>query len=471
MQQISSERQENRTDFSLDMSSPEPQFSQNYQHHCDLLSDLRKQDILHLDDIMDNVAFNPTPETQAGEPSVIDGSPEDQINQTQDATYFLLQDAEVRKLQDEVIQLHTQLEDNENEIFKLESNIAVVENNYSHIKTEVACVRTEIACVEQMVEAAERQRTEMQQLYQHKVSELMTHIGKLNGNICDLKAQVASRKALKSQDKAIANSQKVSDDVIKASWRTMTYNISSLVSTILTGNPSRHDLDHHVHEGKEESCACCQLDARQVLLLQNDDTRECVVEKLVWDAVFSHIFSPNGVRFGRNRAGTPGQLLSALFNQLLERPEMTNNPTMLLRWKAESAVMMDKVIGVDNKELDTIVDKEYGGLCVFIPRDCPDITVARQSLYHQLRNIFKEATEIHRILMQSRAHFYIDLVDTEAVVHYNPEYHEAEVYETELSPKSTVLLGISPSLVKCGNADGGNYDKSNRLVKASVICD
>ncbi|EFQ35936.1 uncharacterized protein GLRG_11044 [Colletotrichum graminicola M1.001] len=471
MQQTSGERQETRTDSSLNKNSLEPQFRQHYQHHCDLRSDLRGQDILHLDTIMDDTAFNLMPETQVGEPSVIDGSSDDQKNRAQDATYFMPHAAEVRSLQDQVIQLHMQFEDYETDISKLETDIAHVENGFVHIETDIACVRTEIACVAKMVEDAERQRTEMQQSYQRDVSKHVAHINKLDGKIRHLKAQVASLKAVKSQDKAIANSRKVSDDVIKASWRTMTYNIRSLVATILTGHSSRHDLDHHGHEDKEESCAFCQLDARQILLLQNDDIRESVVEKLVWDAVVSRIFSPNGVRFGRNWAGTPGQLLSALFNQLLEVPEMSNNPTMLFRWKAESAVMMDKVIGFNNKELNSIVDKEYRGLCAFIPHDCPNITVARKSLHQELRNIFKEATEIHRILMQSRAYFYIDPVIAEDTVHYNPEYHEAEVYETELSSKSTVLLGISPSLVKCGNADGGNYDKSNRLVKASVICD
>ncbi|KAK2024067.1 hypothetical protein LX32DRAFT_706260 [Colletotrichum zoysiae] len=435
VQQMSGEREETGTNDSLDMDSSEAQFTHSPQHHQDLRSDLKGEDYLNLGIMIDRVVFHPLP---------------------QNTTF--------QHLQEQFLQLQTRLDEYDEKICKLQTGI-------DRIGIEVARVGTEVAHDKATVEADERQRADMQQIYQRDVSNLEAKIDMLNGQIRGLKAQAARRQVVKSQDKAIANSRKVSDDTIKSSWRTMAYNIESLVANILTGRPSRYDLEHHKHKDEEEACAFCHLDAREILFLQYDDLRESVVEKLVWDAVTRHIFPFQGVHFGRRRIGAPSHLLSALFNQLLEVPELKNNPAMLFRWKAESAVMIDGAIGVDNEKLDTAVDEEYHGLCAFIPLDCPDVTTARQSLHRELRNIFKQAAEIHRVLMQSRAHFYLDRVGTEGEVHYNPEYHEAEVYDQELSEKSIVLLGISPSLVKVGNADGGNYDKSTRLVKASVICD
>ncbi|KAK1995875.1 hypothetical protein LX36DRAFT_581517 [Colletotrichum falcatum] len=464
MQQTSGEGEENIIGFSLDANCSETQFGQDNQHHQDLPSELDNQDYQTLDTIMNMAAFSPVPETQAGEPSVIDNSSQDQINRAQDATHAMLQDIKVQNLQGHVHQLEMQLTELDAENENLCTGIERIEITIDRIERD-------IARAENSVKAAELQRSKMQQSYDRTVSELMAQIEKRDDQIRGLKAQVASHLALRSQDKAIANSRKVSDDDIKASWRTMAYNIESLVATILTGRPSQHDLDHHEHEDKEESCAFCQLDDRQIALLQNENTREIVVEKLVWDAVTRRVFPHNGICFGRSWDGAPGQLLSALFNRLLRKfSRIGNHSAMLLRWKAESAAMIDRVIGVDDEEMNTAADEEHRGLCAFISHECPDIAATRQSLCQQLRNIFKEAAEIHRIFMQSRAHFYLDVVNPGEVIYYNPEFHKAEEWDNELSERSIVLLGISPSLVKVGNADGGKYDKSNRLIKASVIC-
>ncbi|KAK1970941.1 hypothetical protein LY78DRAFT_627001 [Colletotrichum sublineola] len=425
LQKISGENgEEHEPEISFDMNSSKVQFSQEHQLLHDLPSELCDQGLQSLDTAMDMEAFDPTPETQAGELDVIDASSHYQKNRTQD--------------------------DTQSEILKLRHRNARVENMTKDSQCQLAVEK---------------------QLHLRRASEREAYIDRLHGKIHRLEVKIASNQAVNSQDKAIANSRKVSDDAIKASWKTMTYNIESLVASVLTGCPSEQDLNHHEHKDKDESCAVCQIDARQISLLQNDDMREYMVQKLVWDAITRRILSHDGGRFGKSWAGAPGQLLSALFNELVEVPEITKNAVMLLRWKAESAAMIDKALGVDNIELKYAVDEEHLGLCSFIPIDCPDITAARHSLYQGLQKIFKEAIEIYRILMQSRAHFYLDPVKTQEVVTYNPEFHEAEAYDKRLSEQSIVLLGISPSLVKVGNADGGNYNKSNRLVKASVICD
>ncbi|KAK2016773.1 hypothetical protein LZ32DRAFT_655368 [Colletotrichum eremochloae] len=357
----------------------------------------------------------------------------------------------------------TNIRDHQGEVLQLRMQLVEYE-------VENAKLKTSITDVEKRAEAAERHQAKVQQFYQRKISELEAHIKHLDGQNRGLKSQAVSYEAEKSKNKTIANSRKVSDDAIKASWRTMAYNIESLVANILTGRPSRHDLNNHGHEDKEETCAFCRMNTREVLLLQNDDMRASVVEKLVWDAVTGRVLSHDTFEFGKIWAGVPGQSLSNLFGELIFMDEIRADPSKFLRWKAESSAMIDKLLGTHGQDLDKAVYEEIRGLRKFVPRDCPNIRTVRSKLSQELRKIFKEALEIHRIIMQSQAHFYLDKVDTEDVVHYNPEGHTAEAWDNELSEKSIVVLGISPSLVKVGNADGGNYDKSNRLVKASVIC-
>ncbi|KAK2053963.1 hypothetical protein LY76DRAFT_666126 [Colletotrichum caudatum] len=447
--QTNGEREENRADLTLDMNSSEAQFSQDHQHHHD--APAQREGHHHLDNMLDGAAFNPTPAAQSLQPVVIDPSTQDQMNWTQDNTHIMLPGTKLRDLHDEVFQLRMQLGEYE------------IEN---------ASLKASIVKFQERAEAAQKQQFEEKQSHHRRFPKLQAHIEKLNGQNRGLRAQVASYQAEKSGNKIIANSGKVSDDEIRASWKTMAYNIESLVASILTGSPCLDDLRHQ-HKGKKRSCAVCLMNAKQVFFLQNDDMRPSIVESIVWDAIDRQVLSHNGRHSGRIWAGIQGQLFSSLFNKLLVAPEMNDSPSQILRWKADSAAMIDKAFGVDKNELDDTVYEEHLGLLRFIPSDCPDARTKRKSLYKELREIFKEAVMIHRMLMQSRAHFYLDHVDTvtEDVVHYNPEYHEAEVWDKELSEKSIVLLGIAPSLVKIGNADGGNYDKSNRLVKASVICD
>ncbi|KAK1976353.1 hypothetical protein LZ30DRAFT_806039 [Colletotrichum cereale] len=466
-------REENKTDLAVDMNDSEAQFSQDHRHHRDLPSELHRNEYQKIDAIMDTAAFSTTAETQVGLPAVIGASSQDQMDWVQDATHVMSQDNEIRGLQDQVIQLKLQLEEYENENTRLRAQVLQLEMQLEDYEYEEDRLKADITHVEKRAEAAEKRQVDEHESHQRNIAEGQAHIHKLDCQIRGLKAQVASRQAVKLQDKAIANSRKVSDDAIKASWKTMAYNIHSLVATILNGSPSGNELDFHGHGDKKESCAFCQLGAHQILLLrQDDDMRASVAEKIVWDAVTQRIFSRDITRCGKSWARAPGQLLSALFNKLLDAHDKSNDPTMLFRWKAESAAMIDDVVGVDNKELENDVYEEYLGLRTFIPHDCPNMTAARDGLRQELRKVFKEAVEIQRIFMQSRAHFYLDRVgETEGVVHYDPEYHEAEAWDKKLSERSIVLLGISPSLVKVGNADGGNYNKSTRLIKASVICD
>ncbi|KZL68691.1 hypothetical protein CT0861_03820 [Colletotrichum tofieldiae] len=449
--QINIDGEESRAAFLAGMNSSEAQFGQDHQDHSDHQPEPCGQ---HLANTKGTLAFIHAPESQVGQQHATDTIPQDQMQWAHDGTHFRQKNNMIRSLQDEILQQQMQLEE------------------YARENTEL---KTYVAGAEKRIEDAECRRLDEQQLHRRDVGKLQACIGTLESQIRGLKAQVVSYEAEKSKNKAIANSRKISDSAIKSSWRTMAYNIQSLVTNILPGCPSQNDLNHHGHEGNEKSCAVCHFDAAQLKLLQDDDVRPSVVEKLVWDAVTRRILNHDTFGLGKSWAGAPGSMLSILFNSLLNVPWTKSNPSKLLRWKAESAAMIDRALGIDDKELDKAVSEESMGLRKFIPRGCPNSKTARHDLYQGLREIFKEAIEIHRVLMQSRAHFYLDQVETPAtrgnMGHYNPEFHEAEVWGAELSEKSTVILGISPSLVKVGNADGGNYDKHNRLTKASVICD
>ncbi|KZL88000.1 hypothetical protein CI238_11725 [Colletotrichum incanum] len=496
-QQANSDGENNRVSLTTDMNSSETQFGQDHPDRHNYLPELCGQESQHLSNLMEIPALISTPERQLEQPDATDATSQDQMQWAHDRTHFKQQDTVIRNLEDEVLQPRTQLKEYRKENTKLiiyNANVKeraktaerrqinkqkihqrrILKLRARNGNLENTELKSFIADIQERAETAERRRAAKQRLHQRDVENLQTGIVKLESEIRELKTQVVSYKAEKSKNKAIANSRKISDDAIKASWRTMAYNIQGLVATILTGCPSEHDLNHHGHEGNEKSCAVCQISATQFKLLQDDDMRPFVVEKFVWDAVTRRILGHDTFGLCKSWARAPGMMLSTLLNNLIYMPEMRGNTSKLLRWKAEGAAMIYKAFGIDDEELDNAVHEEFTGLRRFIPRDCPDSKTARQNLCQDLRKIFEEAIEIHRILMQSRAHFYLDQVKTPATsrnfIYFNPGFHEPEVWDAEPSEKSIVLLGISPSLVKVGNADGGNYDTSNRLIKASVIC-
>ncbi|KXH31770.1 hypothetical protein CSIM01_09445 [Colletotrichum simmondsii] len=324
---------------------------------------------------------------------------------------------------------------------------------------------------EQLARTEKSHRRDMQKLHQH--------ISELDGQIIELKAQMLSHENQRLNNQAIANPNKVSDDAIRSGWKRMTYNIQNIAAVSLTACPTDTDILRHGH--KDKLCAVCRMTFEHYKLLQNDDLRASVIEGYIWRAVFRRIFpsvnaAEGSQRYEKSWAGTPGMIFTSLLDSLLDAANAGKlTPSELLQWKANSANMIDRAMGFDEDDVEDAIYEEYEGLVQFLPVDSPDCEAQKSQLYGELRKVFKDAVELLRIFMKSKAHFFIDWDDAsftvEGDVHYQPGLHEAEVWEKDLSAKSTVKFVISPRLIKAGNADGDNYDKKVHLAKASVVCD
>ncbi|KAK7450416.1 hypothetical protein Landi51_05487 [Colletotrichum acutatum] len=326
------------------------------------------------------------------------------------------------------------------------------------------------------VKDAKEQQDSMKMAYQNSMRSLQECNDELQDQLRKLKANFDSYKVKKLRNQAIANSSKVPDDAIKSSWKQMAYNIRNIAATTPTASLTEKDILQHGHHYTDKSCAICEMPCEHLELLRDDELRASVIEGYIWRAVFRRIFEAGeSYDGGKSWAGKPGMLFTALFRSLLGDAVKCADEIEFFQWKASSADMIDRLMGVDEDEMQQAIDEEYRGLLRFLPRDCVDRKAQRKQLHREIEKAFKGAVELHRVFMKSKANFYIDWAgvssSSEDVTRYQPDMHDAEAWEKDLDATSIIRFVISPSLVKVGNADGGSYDKLNRLAKATVICD
>ncbi|KAI3558106.1 hypothetical protein CABS01_02665 [Colletotrichum abscissum] len=431
---------------------PEP--NQDGQTPPDLTPNLYERESQHLTDFTGTNMAVPSREWRAQNESV-------------SSAQFQSQTKRPRLTADGVLRETTETQRLRDKNFRLEKRLEEQMTENSNLQAFAASAKKEVDDTKMKLDS-------LKEAYNRDIRSMQHQIRELNGQIHGLKGRIISYETQKSSNQAIANSNKVSDDAIKSCWKRMAYNIQNIAALYLTACPRAKDIFRHGHS--EKSCAVCHMECAHFMLLNNEDLRDSVVEGYIWRAVIRHFFGSDGPEnYGKSWAGRPGKLFTALFHDLLAHPAANADPSEIHRWKAASGRMIDRMIGVDEVEMQEVIYAEHQGLVRFIPRDRSGHKAQKSQLYKDLEKIFKDAVELHRVFMRSRAHFYVDWTETLSttgdVTHYHPDLHEAEVYEKDLDDSSIVKFVISPSLMKIGNADGDSYDKRSRLIKASVICD
>ncbi|KAI8228108.1 hypothetical protein K4K54_002425 [Colletotrichum sp. SAR 10_86] len=365
------------------------------------------------------------------------------------------QKRQIRQLQDELVQKSTENDQLWDQIVQFED----LEDAYDMVVKKA--------------ELLEKQNDAVVQANHAEVKQLRQYIKSLQGQSKELNKQLIALEAMKGKGHKIANSSKVSDDEIKSLWRTMAYNIQNIATTILTGIPSQKELKHG-HD--EPSCAICHMDSGHAAILHNEDFGPCVIEHYIWRAVVRKIFGrdENGSH-SSSWAGVAGESMGVIYTKLLEvvnREE--GDPSEVMQWKSETATIIDEMIGVDEKRLEEAALEEFDGLRRFLPANELGDEMAEGKFFDEFAKVIREALKLHRIFLKSRAYFYIDWVDIsedQTSVAYNPEHHEAEVWEKSLDDTSVVWFNIAPSLMKVGDSNGNDYKQCTRLIKATVICD
>ncbi|KAK6227524.1 hypothetical protein QIS74_01079 [Colletotrichum tabaci] len=317
----------------------------------------------------------------------------------------------------------------------------------------------------------EERRDKDEKDYQEIIKKLEERIGELTNQTQSLGQQLVSLNAQNTGNRTFANDGKVSDDEIRSLWQQMGFNIQNIVANFLTGHFTQETLRHEHATG---SCIVCGLTPRALRYLQNEDMRDSVLEGMIWIAVCGYTFE----NVQKNKrvmiwGGGAGKIFSRLFRTLYVGVQRAGtDPAAVLRWKSESARLIDDVMGTSEEMMQEAVFDEYTGLSKFLPNNDKGL---EEEFYKELNNVFEDAARLHATCMKSRAHYYIEWADKATPTGhspcYNRERHHAEAWTHDLDDDSVILVSISPGLVKVGNADGDSYDKRTRLVKASVVCD
>ncbi|KAF6790674.1 hypothetical protein CSOJ01_14531 [Colletotrichum sojae] len=284
----------------------------------------------------------------------------------------------------------------------------------------------------------------------------------LKDEIKSMKKELVSKEVAEARARDIVNSNKTSDDLIRGKWNTMTYNIRALASTLLTHCPPMNQLQPQ-QDGRPS--AISDMTPEDYEFLQDEDVPSLIVQKYLWRSVVDSVLG--GPQKHDMRRGW-GKDVGRSFYVYAEIP--TEDMEEFFRWKVHGSNMVEKIIGSDEEDITDIVKTEYQGFSALLPEEKRGSKSAQQSLIKQLHKVYAEAVDLQSILMKSRACFLVLWEKTEGAMVYEPEYMEAEAYETDLDTNSIVLCQVSPALFKQGNADGTDYDNHEVLIKLNVVC-
>ncbi|KAJ5018031.1 hypothetical protein K4K57_006607 [Colletotrichum sp. SAR 10_99] len=310
--------------------------------------------------------------------------------------------------------------------------------------------------------------------YEDRIKILETDIDDLKTQNTELQTKLETAKSINFKPRHVADPSKVTDDDIIRIWDKIRYNIAIMASNILTECPSKKDLNDTMNY---TSCDLIQMIRRDIWNLEDEDNRSFMVERYLWLAVIENVSKQNGGgEFGKSWAGTVGQSLGLIINELACTVEnSTMSLSKLIHWKSEGGKMIDELLGIDKEELQRLIGDMVNLFSHFLPRDKNDNLKGVDKLEKGLQKVLHDAVQLQAIFMSSKAQFDVDWLVRPSRgrdVYYRPESMESEGHEKEpLDRGSIVLFHLSPSLVKQGTADGDSYDQSIRLTKARVICD
>ncbi|KAK1532232.1 uncharacterized protein CCOS01_04215 [Colletotrichum costaricense] len=340
---------------------------------------------------------------------------------------------------------------------------------------EAADMEKKLAWALERAADAEAELAQRESDHRDAMDNLEKGYHKLSGRIEKLESRLEECEVAKLKTQPLANSSKVSDELITAIWAKMQYNINYLANHVLTGCPSEGDLkDGCIND----SCFLSSDGINDYIdQLQDEDMRPFVVAHYLWKTVIGRFFDL-GVdgSYEKTWAGTIGMSFITCFEKLLalcNRRQL--DPTKILHGKAEIGEMINQMIGVDQAEMLRVVQMEMVAFFRFVPNECPDYKAKNEKLERYILKIFDDAVQLRGIFMASRAYFYpkwYKEMAGGARIRFDDKSMEAEGWEKEpLGDGNIVLCNISPGLVKVGTADGNSYDSDLLLVKARVVCD
>lgn len=136
--------------------------------------------------------------------------------------------------------------------------------------------------------------------------------------------------------------------------------------------------------------------------------------------------------------------------------------------------MLSHLWGDDPKAVRALANEETRRLRPFFPAQNESFYRTEKKVWDEIKAIIEGAVELDQVFMSSKAIFQVHWKDESQKpairFRFNSEAMDAVCHNKDLSPRSRVVMTLSPFLYKLGNADGQNYDCRMLLAKASVVC-
>ena len=136
--------------------------------------------------------------------------------------------------------------------------------------------------------------------------------------------------------------------------------------------------------------------------------------------------------------------------------------------------MLSHLWGDNPAAVRSLANEETRRLRPFFSAQNESFDRTDKKVWDEIKAIIECAVELDQIFMSSKAIFQVHWKDESQNPSMRPRFNseamDAVCHDKELSPRSRVVVTLSPFLYKLGNADGQNYDCRMLLAKAYVAC-
>ncbi|RGP70493.1 hypothetical protein FSPOR_4068 [Fusarium sporotrichioides] len=364
---------------------------------------------------------------------------------------FLSELREDRVKQNEMIQSRLDKIDTSIQALKVQraesSTSPVVKRLREQLKTE----REQLKTVKKQHGNVKKENSNLNKIY----NALFRNYGQQKEELEKTKVQLhealagSDQQRLLMDGRSLVNASKETDGTIIGLWTQIAYDIRQLAH-LLANPPGTQELDDNVTRRLRFITA----DYRKFF----SDEDHCIdlMQGYLWVMLKNSVFD--------------GKISSGNYDS----PECKVALANAARCLAQMSTMFSELWDEDGTLINSVINEETKIMEPFSPKHHGRTDRADQKVRRQLKDIFRAALKLDRIILTSKAIFERRWQDPfqkpGGFQLFNEDYMTSDNHETVLTPKSRILFCVSPMLLKTGTADGQNYDSMIVLQKAKVVC-
>ncbi|RGP65284.1 hypothetical protein FLONG3_9260 [Fusarium longipes] len=271
---------------------------------------------------------------------------------------------------------------------------------------------------------------------------------------------------------SLANASKETDSTIAVLWTQLAYNIRN-VAHLVAHSPGTQSLgDTVIHRLR-----LVTVNFRQFLSSQD----HCIdlMQGYIWVLLRLRVFRVNQPLWGGLGSNYLKLAKECFYERITSVQNDSSEREVALanagRHFSQMTAMLGELWDDDEALINSTINKEVKMLEPFFLQYHGRLDRADQKISEQLKDIFRIAIKLDKIMLTSKAFFECTWHDPwqspPSIQLFNEVFMTSENHETMLTPKSRVLFFVSPILTKTGTADGQNYGDMMILNKAEVVCD